>query len=146
MGRHKLSYVISDGLGPYFLDQLVKDIKTSGWGYTLAYDETSNIQGKKQLDVHVRYWSESSQMVRVSFLKAIMFGHAKADQVSKELLDTLLTAGLPLSSLIALSSDGPNVNKSISKKMSTFSQKNYLLWLTWEHVAYILCITALVVV
>jgi hypothetical protein len=52
----KMSYIISHGLGPYFRDQLVEDIKNSQ-RFVLCFDEQTNNQNKKQLDLLFRYWS-----------------------------------------------------------------------------------------
>ena len=114
MSRTKVSYLISDGLGPYYRKELCENICKAP-GYVIQYDETSNSQVRKQMDVLVRYWSEAKGEVVVQFLKAIMFGHAKGDTVSKAILDALQEAGyqVPLSKLLSLGSDGPNVNKTI---------------------------------
>ena len=47
MSKGKISYVISDGLGPYFHQQPVKDITDSNAMFTLQFDETGNAQNKK---------------------------------------------------------------------------------------------------
>ena len=52
--KGKVSYIVSDGLGPVLLKQLLKDITLSG-AYTLHYDKATLLDGKKQLDLHVRY-------------------------------------------------------------------------------------------
>ena len=36
--------------------------------FTLHYDAATNKEGKKQLDLHVRYWSAVTDDVRVTFL------------------------------------------------------------------------------
>ena len=63
----------------------------------------------------LRYWSETLGEIRVRFLKALMFGHAKGKDVSMAILDTLQEKGyqMLLAQLISLGSDGPNVNKTI---------------------------------
>ena len=53
----------------------------------------NNSQVRKQMDVLVRYWSETKGEVVVQFLKAIMFGHAKGDTVSRAIFDALQEAG-----------------------------------------------------
>ena len=40
----KAKYVVRFGLAPYFKSALSKDIITSGYGYTLHYDETTTVQ------------------------------------------------------------------------------------------------------
>ena len=112
MSRTKVSYLISDRLGPYYRKELCENICKAP-GYVIQYDETSNSQVRKEMDVLVRYWLEAK--VVVQFLNAIMFGHAKGDTVSKAILDALQEAGyqVPLSKLLNLGSDGPNANKTI---------------------------------
>ena len=49
LGRSKASYVVSDGLSPWILDETVNDIKNCGMGYTTMFDETTTNQNRKQL-------------------------------------------------------------------------------------------------
>ena len=49
----------------------------------------------------------------------MMFGHATADLVVKEMLQTFEQLTLPLLLMISLGMDGPNVNKSILSKLNT---------------------------
>ena len=120
LGRNKASYIVSDGLGPYFKKKLVEDINSSEAYFTIHFDETTTQQVKKQLDILVRYWSASQEQVVVHFFKAVLFGHAKAVDVSKCLLESLSESGYQLQSskLLGLSSDGPNVNKAIWRLMN----------------------------
>ena len=77
MSHTKVSYVISHGLGPYFLQKTIDDILSSpDTYYTIHFDETTTSQIKKQLDVLVRYYSDTHFEVRVRFLKVLVFGHA----------------------------------------------------------------------
>lgn len=57
MSRSKVSYLISDGLGPYFKKDLCMKVSASP-GYVIQYDETANSQVRKQCDILIRYWSE----------------------------------------------------------------------------------------
>ena len=41
LSRTKATYLISDGLGPYFKKKLVEDINESGIYFTIQYDETT---------------------------------------------------------------------------------------------------------
>lgn len=54
---------MSDGVGPLMLKMLVEDLCNSEAAFTLMYDETTTVQVKKQMDILVRYWSESEQSV-----------------------------------------------------------------------------------
>ena len=60
MGKSKLSYLISDGLGSYYKSELVSMIRETGCPFTLQYDETGNVQNRKQCDVLLRYWRTNS--------------------------------------------------------------------------------------
>ena len=115
MSRTKVSYLISDGLGPYLRQKLCHDMSHSGYGYTIQHDETGNSQGRKQCDILLRYWSEEKNEVSVQLLQTLFFGHAKGHDVGMKIVDTVQEVGyqLPLSRLISLSSYGPNVNKTI---------------------------------
>lgn len=115
MSKSKVSYLLSDGLGPHFRRQLCTEIRESKTPFTLQYDETANSQNRKQCDLLLRYWSDIKGEICVQFLKALMFGHAKGKDVAAAILDTLQEGGfqLPLAQLISLGSDGPNVNKTI---------------------------------
>ena len=58
----KLSYLISDGTGPYFNSLMVKDITKSQTPFSIHFDETTNNQGHKQLDIKIRYWSNNQNI------------------------------------------------------------------------------------
>ncbi|KAH3881248.1 hypothetical protein DPMN_005172 [Dreissena polymorpha] len=42
MRKSKVSYLISDGLGPFFRKEIEKQIQTSRYPYTIQFDETGN--------------------------------------------------------------------------------------------------------
>ena len=71
------------------------------------------------MDLLVCYWSERDNVVKVKYLTSMMFGHATADVVVKEMLQTFEQLTLPLSLMLSLGMDGPNVNKSILSKLNT---------------------------
>ena len=71
LGRSKISYLLSDGLGPYYKRELVNMIRESGCAFTLQYDETGNVQNRKQCDILIRYWSATSKQVFVRFFYSL---------------------------------------------------------------------------
>ena len=77
LGCNKVSYVMSDGLGPYFQQLLCQTVWKEGNSFTLQFDETVTMQNQKQLDLLIRFWSEKKGEVVTCFLQALMFGHAK---------------------------------------------------------------------
>ncbi|CAF4128443.1 unnamed protein product [Rotaria magnacalcarata] len=112
MKDRKLSYVVSHGTGYFFIRELIKDVLKAP-AYSLLFDETTIVGVRKQLDLHIRYWSEYQQGVVTRYWKSIMLGHATADIISHHLLDSLKYEGLDLSKLLHLGRDNPNVNKAV---------------------------------
>ena len=119
VSHQKVSYLLSHGLGPYFQRATVNDILHSSAYFTIHFDETVSGQCKKQMDVLNRYWSEKSACIQVHYLNSLFYGHAVAERVSKDLVDCFNNLKLPLSKLLCLSADGPNVNKSIKSKIDS---------------------------
>jgi len=74
---NKMSYVISHGLGPYFRKKMIDDVKKAD-KFVLIFDEQTNNQNKKQLDMLLRYWCCEKQRVVNRFYKTVILGHAYA--------------------------------------------------------------------
>jgi len=113
-GATKRSYIITHGLAPYLRDLLLADVKKANTGFTVHYDETTTIQIKKQMDIILRYWSVEQNKVVVYYVASLFFGHAEAKTVTKHLLEALADNGLPVNKVIALFSNGPNVDTAIT--------------------------------
>lgn len=122
MGRTKVSYTISDGLGPYFRWQPCEGISQSGHEYTIQYDETGNSQNRKQCDLLVHYWSEVKNEINVRFLKTLVFGHVKGCGVATKIMEILQEPGLS-----SLSSDGPNINNVLVDEGFPDNDATYIL-------------------
>ena len=119
VSHQKVSYLFSHGLGPYLQRATVNDILHSSAYFTIHFDETVSGQCKKQMDVLIRYWSETSACIQVHYLNSLFYGHAFAECVSKDLVDCFNSLKLPLSKLLCLSTDGHNVNKSIKSMIDS---------------------------
>ncbi len=111
----KSSYSIAYGLGPHYHAELVEDIKRSY--YSLIVDETTTQQNIKQLDLHIRYWSLTEHKISARYLNSCFLGHATADVMKDNIVKCLSDDGLSLTKMIMLSTDGPNVNKSLRNKL-----------------------------
>ena len=74
MKRSKLSYMISHGLGPYFHDILVQDLRNAP-SFTLGLDSATTKQNglTKSLDFKVRYFSERHGMVSYYYSWSLLF-------------------------------------------------------------------------
>ena len=75
-------------------------------------------QVKKQLDLTLRYWSTKHQKVWSMFYTSLFFVHAEGDKVAEKMFDSMLVDGLPGKKLATLIRDGPNVNKTIFRKVN----------------------------
>lgn len=118
LSRTKVSYLLSDGMGPHFRQELIKDLCQSGSKCSLHFDETTQAQVKKQMDLGLRYWSFLHNDVWCRYYKSLFFGHAEAEKVSNCIMDNFQEDKLPVSQLTtALGMDGPNINKAIMSKL-----------------------------
>lgn len=111
MSPSKVGYEVSHGLGPYFHDELISSVIRSDNFFSLSFDETTTDNGKKQLDIHIRFWNEDRDQIVSNFLHAFELGHATADILKDKIFLTLALDKLPVNKLLSLSSDGPPVNQ-----------------------------------
>lgn len=108
----KVSYVISHGLGPHFHRKLVADLKATE-KFVLCFDEQTNNQNRKQLDLLVKYWCCERGRVVTRYFKSVLLGHAQANVLRNVILDALSTDGIELNRLLTLARDNPSVNKTL---------------------------------
>lgn len=116
MSRSKMKYIITDAIGPYFQQQLYKDVTNEY--YSIIYDETTNSSGNKELQILIRYYSSSKNMVLSQHLVTYFIGKASAEILFEKIIQALDQANLPLSKMLMLGSDGPNVNKKVACLMN----------------------------
>ena len=57
LGHTSSSYIIGEGLSPYFTYLFINDPVRSGLPFSLHFDETTTTQARKQMDLTLRYWS-----------------------------------------------------------------------------------------
>lgn len=112
----KCMYSLAYGLGPHYHNELVKDAEREF--YSLIVDEATTQQNKKQFDILIKYWSATENLVVTRYLSSCFLGHATADIMNSSIIDTLSREGLSLNKILMLSSDGPNVNVSLKKKLN----------------------------
>jgi hypothetical protein len=101
MKPRKLSYILSHGTGYYFTKSMLNDLMKAP-GFTLIFDETINVRVKKQLDLHFRYWCERKQGIVVRYYKSIFLGHATADILFRNMIDSLRADGIDLTKMLML--------------------------------------------
>ncbi|KAG0438055.1 hypothetical protein HPB47_017163, partial [Ixodes persulcatus] len=114
--RKKISYIISDGLGPYSKEKVVQELVQPEVFYSIMIDETPVPEAKvQQLDVLARYYSVNTQNVVVEQLQSFHLGHATADELFCCVEDALNE--LPKKNMVCFFSDGTHVMKSLKRKL-----------------------------
>ena len=101
MKPRKLSYILSHGTGHYFTKVMLYDLMKAP-GYTLIFDETIIVGARKQLDLHFRYWCERKQEIVVRYYKSIFLGHATAEILVRNMINSLRTDGIDITKMLML--------------------------------------------
>lgn len=124
-GRHKLTCVISDGLGPYFNAKVVNELCQAGVFFSVLIDETPKPEQRvQQLDVQARYFSESKQQVTIEHLMSFNLGRPKEDIIVERVEDAL--PEVPRNRFLCFYSDGPKVMKNVKAKLKRRVNENWL--------------------
>ena len=69
VSRTKASYIKSDAITPFLLEQIVKEVIDGNLGYVLMFDETITAQQCKQMDVLICYWCQNKEKYLSGFSK-----------------------------------------------------------------------------
>src|ERR1700744_5154420 len=64
LASSKLSYMVSECVGPHFRNIFLDDLKNSQAYYTLCFDETTNDASQKKLQPSIRYYSEKKKRIQ----------------------------------------------------------------------------------
>ena len=121
VSRTKASYIISDGIGPFFKEGLISEINKYGSNYSVQVDETPVPEKRvQQFDLLIHFYSESQKKVLDKHLESFHLGHATSDILFACLKKALIE--LSLQKHISFYSDGPNVMKSLKKKMMALNE------------------------
>ena len=118
LSRTSASYIISEGMAPYFTRQMLDDLRKSDLPFCVHFDETTTTQVKKQMDLTVRYWSPTHNEVWVRFYTSLFFGHAEGVKVATAMYNKMQDDGIQVDKMLTLIRDGPNVNKTIFQRMN----------------------------
>ena len=76
LARNKVSYTISHGLGPYFIEEVCQSVRKSGIMFFICFDETTTRQTVKQVDIHVCYIDGITSKVSVRYVTSLFLGHS----------------------------------------------------------------------
>jgi len=101
---------------------MIEDVKKAD-KFVLIFDEQTNNQNKKQLDMFFRCWCNEKKGVVNRFYKSVVLGHAYATTLRDVILESFATDGLNLNQLLMLSRDNPNVNVSMENLINMEMKK-----------------------
>ena len=118
LGATKVSYLIVHGLAPHFREMFLSDCRAGTGYYTIHFDETTTRQIKKQMDMHIAYWSEKWKHIVTVYIDSVFLGHADADKVEQVILKFIEDHTLDAKKLLQCSMDGPNVNLCFQRKIN----------------------------
>ena len=104
-GSTRVAYLAKFGLAPHFRALISQRIGDSG-SFVLLFDESMNMNQRKQMDFHVRAWQHRQVVTR--YYGSAFLGHATAEDMVASFENS--TADLATSNMLQLSMDGPNVN------------------------------------
>ena len=69
----------------WYSKQLVPALMNAEDAHSIQYDEPTNYQSKKQLDIAIFYWSSSLNKLVVHHLDTYMMGHARGKEQAAKL-------------------------------------------------------------
>lgn len=72
-----MSYMTTEALGPYFRQEMISDMLNKR--FTVAFDETTNSAGEKELQIAIRFWSISKKIVVNRHLETFFINDGKGE-------------------------------------------------------------------
>ena len=114
LSRGKLSYMIDQGLAPYFKNQIMLKLSPKAPRlppkFTSSFDESLNtVSCSKQMDVHVSHYDKNLKRVERVYLSSQFMGHGTTHDIMNEFKKAHKDLDI-VNNLIQLSVDGPNLN------------------------------------
>ncbi|KAJ1200812.1 hypothetical protein NDU88_004633 [Pleurodeles waltl] len=117
MHRTKCTALITSVLGPYFKDEMLKDIGSSP--YSLLIDESTDIEVKKLLGICVKYFSIKHKKLVSTFLGMLGLNQACAEDIANAVFSLLESCNLETENLIGIGTDEASV--MCAKQHSAFT-------------------------
>ena len=102
------------------IKNICKEIQATDWGFTWMFDETTTNQGKKQMDLLLRFFWESQTVVVTKYVASFFFGHASGEDLCKHFKNFISDKkfDIPWNQLVSLSFDGPTIKKKLYKLLN----------------------------
>ncbi|CAN7990687.1 unnamed protein product [Ixodes hexagonus] len=86
LGKDKVGYTISHGIGPYFQEKSLVSLSILPCHIWWLFDESLNkVTQKEQMDVLIRYWDQTDATVKMRYLTSCFLGHTCAADLASAL-------------------------------------------------------------
>lgn len=106
--KSRASYAITHGLGPWFQEKLLLELKKCDF-IVLGFDECLiKISKMQQMDLVVRYWSKTENEVHTRYLNSAFLSHTRAIDLLNGIKENVPSDLLNKVNQVFM--DGPNVN------------------------------------
>ena len=122
LGPDKASYLINYGLAPYFYTLLENELQKCD-AFVICFDEALNkISQQAQMDIHVRFWSNSNQKVVTRYLNSAFMTNCSAENILAKFLEILKP--FSIYKIFQISMDGPAVNWKFFNLLKSHLEQN----------------------
>ena len=106
-GKTKCGFIVKFGIAPYFVELLNSQLKDLEY-FVALFDGSFNCVAKKpQMDLHIRFWCSSKDVVATRYYSSECLGKSPANGICSHLKQCL--GPLEKEKLLHVSSDEPNV-------------------------------------
>lgn len=120
----KLKYLTQFGIVPY-IEKLIK-ADTSGSPFSMLLHETSIFSAKKQVDLHLQYWSNNrDEFIPALYCGSIFLTNSKLEQLKIKFFELLKKLNLDPSLLLQINLSNSSVSPKFSKMLSKELEENY---------------------
>ena len=92
---------------------MLDDVQHSAVFLSLLFNDISNVKSKKELQIRIRFWSRTENMIVCKHLVTYFLGKAARRILFDSLKKALDSNGLPFKKVLSLGCDGLNVNKTV---------------------------------
>ena len=113
----KMAYLINYGLATFFRERL-QDVLAKADLFVICFDESLNkVAQRGQMDLAVRYYmkNEDKEEVVTQYFNSAFLQKASASDLLTKFKEGL--SGLPMSKILQVSMDGPNVNWAFLRQL-----------------------------
>ena len=111
LSKTKCSYYVNYGLAPFIKDLLAKDVRSSPYFSVLFNESLNNILQQSQMDIQLRFWSDSDGLVKTRYYDSQFLSRPNAENLASSLSESL--TGISMQKMHYLAMDGPYVNWNV---------------------------------